>query len=139
MSAAPGAGLARDWTAQRPRPGRIAAYLLLALLGAVVGIAGSLVQAAWFPAGLLLALLGSAGLFCGARIALGNQLGVAAAGAGWLVAIVVLSVGRPEGDALFGAGVGPLLFILGGMVIAVMCATLGGLSQPGGGPGRPDK
>ncbi|MFF3553093.1 DUF6113 family protein [Streptomyces tsukubensis] len=139
MSTAPGTGLTRDWTAQKPRPGRIAAYLLLVPLGAVVGTAGSLVQAAWFPAGLLLALLGSAGLFYGARTALGNQLGVAAAGTGWLVAIVVLSLGRPEGDALFGAGIGPLLFILGGMVVAVMCATLGGPAQPGRGPGRLEK
>ncbi|MGV9316030.1 DUF6113 family protein [Streptomyces sp. NPDC003691] len=138
MSASPGTGLARDWSAQKPRPGRIAAYLLLVLLGAVTGIAGSLVQAAWFPGGLLLALLAAAGLFYGARTALGGQAAVGAAAAGWLVAIVALSLGRPEGDALFGAGIGPLLFILGGMVVAVMCATLGRVPQPGGAPGRLD-
>ncbi|MFE0427117.1 DUF6113 family protein [Streptomyces sp. NPDC058953] len=139
MSTAPGAGMARDWTAQKPRPGRIAAYLLLAVAGAAVGAAGSLVQAAWVPAGLLLALLGSAGLFYGARRALGTQLAVASAGVGWLLAIVLLSVGRPEGDAMFGAGIGPLVFILGGMVVAVMCATLGRMSQPGDESGRLDR
>ncbi|MEU5973391.1 DUF6113 family protein [Streptomyces sp. NPDC047315] len=136
MSGGPGAGLARDWTTHRPRPGRVAAYVGLVVLGALVGIAGSLVQAAWLPAGLLLALLGSAGLFYGAREATGNQLGVLSAAVGWLVAIVLLSIGRPEGDALFGAGIGPLLFILGGMAVAVMCATLGRPLQPGGRPGR---
>ncbi|MEO3975943.1 DUF6113 family protein [Streptomyces sp. CAU 1734] len=118
------------------RPGRIAAHLGLAVLGAVVGTAGSLVQDAWFPGGLLLALLGSAGLFLGSSRATGTQLGVAAAGAGWLIAILLLSSGRPEGDGLFSAGVGPLAFMVGGMAIAVMCATLGRPAQPGDRTGR---
>lgn len=119
-----------------PRPGRIAAYLALAVLGAVVGAAGSLVQAAWFPGGLALALLASAGLFLGSLRATSTQLGVASSAVGWLMAIVLLSTGRPEGDAMFGAGIGPLVFMLGGMAIAVMCATMSRLPQPGGEPGR---
>ncbi|UXI80668.1 DUF6113 family protein, partial [Streptomyces vinaceusdrappus] len=39
-----------------PSFGRAALYLGLFVLGAVVGVAGALVQAAWFPGGLLLAL-----------------------------------------------------------------------------------
>ncbi|MEW5629785.1 DUF6113 family protein, partial [Streptomyces hydrogenans] len=39
---------------------RYAAYAGLLVLGAVVGTAGALVQAAWFPLGLLLALLATA-------------------------------------------------------------------------------
>ncbi|WMX45215.1 DUF6113 family protein [Streptomyces roseicoloratus] len=81
-------------------------YAVLLVLGFLVGTAGSLVQAAWFPAGLLLALLGSGALFYGARRATGNQVGVAAAGSGWLVSVVLLSFGRPEGDGLFGGGLG---------------------------------
>ncbi|MEV6396868.1 DUF6113 family protein [Streptomyces sp. NPDC051907] len=128
---APGA-----WLAQSPKPGRIAAYLGLAVLGAVVGVAGSLVQGAWMPAGLLLALLGAAGLFYGARRAMGTQLGVVVPAVGWLTAVVLLSIGRPEGDGLFSAGLGPLVFILGGMAVAVMCATMTGPTQPGSGPSR---
>ncbi|MEU8760399.1 DUF6113 family protein [Streptomyces sp. NPDC048659] len=105
-------------------------YVILVVLGALVGTAGSLVQAAWFPAGLLLALLASAAVFYGGRIATGGQLGVAASGGGWLVAIVLLSFGRPEGDGLFGGGLGEMVFLLGGMAIAVMCATMGRLSRP---------
>ncbi|TQK52095.1 hypothetical protein FBY35_2521 [Streptomyces sp. SLBN-118] len=116
--------------------GRIAGYLGLAVFGALVGIAGSLVQGAWFPAGLVLALFATAGLFYGALLLTGTQLGVLAPAVGWLLAIVVLSVGRPEGDGMFSAGVGPLVFMLGGMAIAVMCATLPRLAQPGGGPSR---
>ncbi|MFD5325696.1 DUF6113 family protein [Streptomyces sp. NPDC127092] len=99
-------------------------YAALLVLGALVGTAGSLVQAAWFPAGLLLALLGSAALFYGARRATANQVGVAAAGGGWLLAVVLLSFGRPEGDGLFGGGLGEMVFLLGGMAVAVMCATM---------------
>ncbi|MFJ4342282.1 DUF6113 family protein [Streptomyces sp. NPDC088915] len=105
-------------------------YALLLVLGALVGAAGSLVQAAWLPAGLLLALLATAGLFYGGLRATGTQVGVAAAGGGWLLAVVLLSFGRPEGDGVFGGGVGELLFLFGGMGVAVMCATLSRLPRP---------
>ncbi|MCX4819172.1 DUF6113 family protein [Streptomyces sp. NBC_01142] len=125
-----------SWLAQSPKPGRIAAYLGLAVLGAVVGIAGSLVQSAWLPGGLLLALLATAGLFYGSLRATGTQLGVMAPAVGWLMAIVLLSIGRPEGDGLFSAGITPLVFMLGGMAEAVICATMKRPVQPGGGPSR---
>ncbi|MGA4975482.1 MULTISPECIES: DUF6113 family protein [Streptomyces] len=103
---------------------------LLFVLGALVGAAGALVQAAWLPAGLLLALLATGGLFYGGLRATGTQAGVAAAGGGWLLAVVLLSFGRPEGDGVFGGGVGELLFLFGGMGVAVMCATLVRLPRP---------
>ncbi|MEV7564932.1 DUF6113 family protein [Streptomyces tanashiensis] len=114
-----------------PSPGvRYAWYGALLVLGALVGIAGALVQAAWFPGGLLLALLATAGLFYGGLRATGTQVGVACAGGGWLLAVVLLSLGRPEGDGAFGGGAGELLFLFGGMALAVMCATLPRLSRP---------
>ncbi|MFH8406454.1 DUF6113 family protein [Streptomyces sp. NPDC018019] len=115
---APGSGLAAPLS-----PGRVAGYVLLFLLGAVVAIAGGLVQAAWFPGGLLLALAGAGGLFYGSALALGRTGGVLAAGAGWLVTVILLSDSRPEGDFLFGAGVGTYVFLVGGIVLAVICAT----------------
>ncbi|MFF0486246.1 DUF6113 family protein [Streptomyces sp. NPDC004435] len=108
---------------------RYAVYLGLLVLGAVVGAAGALVQAAWFPLGLLLALLGTAALFYGGMRATGNQVGLASAGGGWLLAVIVLSFGRPEGDGLFGGGIGELLFLFGGMGAAVLCATVSRLPQ----------
>lgn len=112
------------------RNGRYAWYAGLVVLGALVGAAGALVQAAWLPLGLLLALLASAGLFYGGMRATGTQVGVAAAGGGWLLAVILLSFGRPEGDGVFGGGVGELLFLFGGMAIAVMCTTLSRLPRP---------
>ncbi|MER5208516.1 DUF6113 family protein [Streptomyces sp. NPDC002825] len=109
---------------------RYVAYALLLVLGALVGTAGSLVQAAWFPFGLLLALLATAALFYGGLRATGTQVGVFAAGGGWLVTVILLSLGRPEGDGVFGGGGGELLFLFGGMALAVMCATLPRLARP---------
>ncbi|MFB7513827.1 DUF6113 family protein [Streptomyces sp. NPDC056144] len=105
-------------------------YGVLLVLGALVGTAGALVQAAWFPAGLLLALLATAGLFYGGLRATGTQLGVGAAGGGWLLAVIFLSFGRPEGDGVFGGGIGELLFLFGGMAVAVICTTMSRLPRP---------
>ncbi|MFE6284717.1 DUF6113 family protein [Streptomyces sp. NPDC057877] len=114
----------------RPSAVRIVVYLGLFLLGAVVGGAGALVQAGWFPGGLLLALAGAAGLFLGGARALGGRGGAIAPAAGWMVAAVLLTASRPEGDFLFAAGAGSYLFLLGGMGVAVMCATLATGRQP---------
>ncbi|MFI5753684.1 DUF6113 family protein [Streptomyces sp. NPDC051569] len=122
-----------------PRPGRIAAYLALIVLGALVGTAGSLVQGGLFPGGLLLALLATAGLFYGGLYATRTQLGVGAPAAGWLAAAILLSTGRPEGDGIFAAGAGPLIYLFGGMVVAVICATMSRLPQPGVKSGRLEK
>jgi hypothetical protein len=119
-----------------PAAGRAAAYLLLFLSGGVVALAGALVQPAWFPGGLLLALAAEAGLCLGAARALGSRGGAAAPAGGWMLAVVLLTASRPEGDFLFGAGGGSYLFLLGGMATAVICATLAPVRQPGGPPVR---
>ncbi|MFE5661646.1 DUF6113 family protein [Streptomyces sp. NPDC056517] len=112
------------------RNARFAWYAGLAVLGALVGTAGALVQAAWLPVGLILALLATAALFYGGLRATETQVGVVAGGLGWLLAVILLSFGRPEGDGVFGGGVGELLFLFGGMAIAVMCTTLARLPRP---------
>ncbi|CAL9572528.1 hypothetical protein SUDANB176_04869 [Streptomyces sp. enrichment culture] len=119
-----------------PSAARIAAFLGLFLLGAVVGAAGALVQPAWFPGGLLLALAGEAGLCLGAARALRSRAGAAAAAVGWALAVVLLTASRPEGDFLFAAGAGSYLFLLGGIAVAVICATLAPGRQPDGDPVR---
>ncbi|MFF5495274.1 DUF6113 family protein [Streptomyces aquilus] len=115
-----------------PSAGRALLYLGLFVLGAVVGAAGSLVQSGWFPGGLLLALAGEAGLCLGGARAVGGRGGAVAPAAGWMLAVILLTASRPEGDFLFGAGAGSYLFLLGGMATAVICATLGAGRQPDG-------
>ncbi|MDG9716445.1 DUF6113 family protein [Streptomyces sp. DH24] len=119
-----------------PAAGRAFAYLLLFLLGGVVAVAGALVQPAWFPGGLLLALAAEAGLCLGAARALGSRGGAAAPAGGWMLTVILLTASRPEGDFMFGAGSGAYLFLLGGMAVAVMCATLAPVRQPDGAPAR---
>ncbi|MGW0822249.1 DUF6113 family protein [Streptomyces sp. NPDC002845] len=125
-----GGALAQPLT--MPPVGRIAAYLGLFVLGAVIGAAGALVQAGWFPGGLLLALLGAAGTFLGGAHATGARAGAVAPAAGWMIAVILLTTSRPEGDFLFGVGAVSYLFLLGGMATAVMCATLAQGRQPAG-------
>jgi hypothetical protein len=116
----------------RPSLARAALYLGLLVLGAVVGVAGALVQAGWFPGGLLLALVGEAGLLLGGARAAGSRGGAVAPAAGWMIAVILLTASRPEGDFVFAAESGSYLFLLGGMAVAVICATLGLGRQPGG-------
>jgi len=111
-------------------PARIPLYVALAVLGAAVGLAGTLLQAALFPGGLLLALAASAGVFHGGRVVAGTQLGALAPAVGWLIGVIVLLGGRPEGDYVFGEELGLALFMLGGMAVAVMCATMARLPYP---------
>ncbi|MEU2869267.1 DUF6113 family protein [Streptomyces olivoreticuli] len=112
--------------------GRLGGYLGLAVLGALAGVAGSLVQGGWFPGGLMLALLAIAGLSYGGLLATRARAGGVAPGVGWIVSVLLLTTSRPEGDFLFGAGLGSYAFLLGGMAVAVMCATLPKVPQPGG-------
>ncbi|MFW6693745.1 DUF6113 family protein [Streptomyces sp. MAR4 CNX-425] len=114
----PGSALAQPVTL-----GRVLVYLAALLLGALVGIAGSLVQAAWSPGGTLLALAGVGALCYGAAVAAGGRGGGFAAGGGWLLAVMAVGVNRPEGDFVF-TGLGPQLFLFGGMLAAVICTTL---------------
>lgn len=110
--------------AASPHLGRIAALFGLLVVGILVGIAGALVQPAWFPGGLVLALAAAAGLFFGGRTLTGTQSGAMVPAAGWLISVIFLLGGRPEGDYVFGDALGLALFMLGGMAIAVICATL---------------
>ncbi|MEG3629658.1 DUF6113 family protein [Streptomyces poriticola] len=114
-------------------------HVVLFAAGAVVGVAGALVQPAWFPGGLLLALAAEAGLCLGAARAVGTRGAAVSPAAGWALAVVLLTVSRPEGDFVFAAGSGSYLFLLGGIALAVMCATLAPVRQPDDDPVRHGK
>ncbi len=124
------AGSALAQPLRPPSVGRGLLYLGLFVLGAVIGAAGALVQPAWFPGGLLLTLVAEAGLLLGAGRAVGRRAGSVAPAAGWALAVVLLTASRPEGDFLFAAGSGSYLFLLGGIAVAVICATLAPVRQP---------
>ncbi|MFJ2740493.1 DUF6113 family protein [Streptomyces sp. NPDC087440] len=118
-------------------PRRIPVYLGLLVLGALTGIAGALVSGALMPVGLLLSLLAAGCLFYGGTYALRTRLGAAVPGLGWLLAVLVVTSGRTEGDLLVGGGTGASIFLIGGIALAVICATMPRLSVPAGGTARP--
>ncbi|WP_245996626.1 DUF6113 family protein [Streptomyces armeniacus] len=103
---------------------RVPVYVALAVLGLLTGAAGALVQAGWAAGGVPLALAGAAGLFWGGAQLTRGKAGAAVPAAGWLVAVVLMTMPRPEGDFVFGTGLGSYVFLFGGMLIAVICATL---------------
>ncbi|MFC1417437.1 DUF6113 family protein [Streptacidiphilus cavernicola] len=107
-----------------PSRGRTAAYVLLTVLGAAVGLAGCFVQALWFPGGLVLALAGALALFYGGRTLTGTKLGAGLPAVGWFVVLLLANAPRPEGDFLVAADLGSFVFLLGGLAIAVICATM---------------
>ncbi|MDT0377977.1 DUF6113 family protein [Streptomyces sp. DSM 42041] len=108
----------------RPGPVRWAAYALLFVLGALVGTAGALVQGGWSPGGLLLALAGAAGAFGGGAKLTRTKVGAMVPAAGWLVAAMLLTSSRAEGDFLFGTGFSSYAYLFGGMLVALLCATI---------------
>ncbi|WP_079167010.1 DUF6113 family protein [Streptomyces oceani] len=111
--------------------GRVWTYAALVVLGLLTGLAGGLVQAGWSTGGVPLALAGAAGLFWGGSQLTRGKGGAVAPAAGWLVAVVLLTTPRPEGDFVFGAGLGAYVYLFGGMLIAVMCATIALPAVPG--------
>lgn len=113
------------------RPVRVVSYVLLAVAGALVAAAGALVQAGWFPGGLLLGLAGCVAVFHGGVKLTGTRLGAVVPAAVWVVCVMLLSSTRPEGDFLFAAGLGPYVYLLGGAMAGVICATLPHLPPSG--------
>jgi hypothetical protein len=118
--------------AQRPRDARrVAGYVVLGLLAVPVAVAGSLLQGGWFPGGLVLALAGTGGLFYGGGQLTRTRLGSAVPTVVWFLTVMYLSAPRPTGGFLFAAGIGPYVFLLGGMVIGAVCCAVPRHAPPG--------
>ncbi|WP_219822221.1 DUF6113 family protein [Streptomyces sp. Ru73] len=127
-SRASGGGAQAPEAARQPEnpPGgalKAGLYVLLFVLGVLTAVAGALVQGAWFPGGLLLALAGAAALFTGGARAAVSVVGSLVPAAGWLITVIGLSTTRAEGDFVFGAGLGAYVYLLGGIAVAVICTT----------------
>jgi Family of unknown function (DUF6113) len=89
--------------------------------GAGAGVLGSFVHGyQWHgvPVGLLVALALSLAVFGTAGLAVRARSGAIAAAAGWLLAVGVLSLQRPEGDLVVSASTLGYLWLLGGTVVA---------------------
>ena len=100
---------------------RLLLHGVAGVAGALAGVLGSFVHAlptAGLPGGLLCALALSCAVFVTARLAAGGRSGAAAAAAGWLGPVLLLSAPRPEGDLVVaGSGAG-YTWLLGGTLLA---------------------
>ncbi|WP_235582998.1 DUF6113 family protein [Kitasatospora sp. Root107] len=109
---------------QPSRTGRLVAYPLLFVLGALVSLCGCFVQSLWPPVGLLLALGASVAVFYGGLRVTGTKLGAGVPLAGWFLLLLVLMAPRPEGDFVLAAGFTSYAYLFLGAVGGVICATL---------------
>lgn len=116
----------------RTTTARLITHALLAVLGAVVAVAGAVVQGGWFPFGLLLGVAGTAALFLGGARLTGTRAGAGVPAVAWLAAVIALSMTRAEGDAVFAADASPYIYLMAGALAGVICATLP--TPPGGRP-----
>ncbi len=110
--------------AQPPLAGRIVAYVLLFVLGALVCLCGCFVQSLWQPGGLLLALAATAAVFYGGLRVTGTKLGAGVPVIGWFLTLLVLMTPRPEGDFVLAADASSYAYLFVGSITGVICATL---------------
>jgi hypothetical protein len=104
-----------------------------AVAGAGAGLLGSFVHplsVAVLPVGLALGFVLSAAVFVTAGLLLGRP-GAAAAALGWLVVVLLLAARRPEGDLVVPGSAAGYVWLLGGTVLAGVCASLPYSSRAG--------
>ncbi len=109
---------------QPSRAGRVTAYVVLFVLGALVSVCGSFVQTLWPPAGLLLSLAATGAVFYAGLRLTGTKLGAGVPVAGWFLALMVLIVPRPEGDTVLWPSASSYAYLFLGSILGVICATL---------------
>ncbi|MCX4746954.1 DUF6113 family protein [Kitasatospora sp. NBC_01287] len=103
---------------------RVVCYAVLLVLGLLVSICGSFVQALWSPGGLLLTLAAGGALSYGGLRLTGTKLGAGVPLIGWFLALLVLLAPRPEGDIVFGAFADAYVYVLLGWLPGLACALL---------------
>ena len=109
------------------RLGRLLLRAVLLALGVLVGALGSFVHAqvvAGVPVGLLCAYALTAAALATAGLATRSRSGPAAISAGWLLALLLLSAPRPEGDLVVAGDLAGYAWSLGGLVLAAVAVAV---------------
>lgn len=105
------------------RLARLLLHAVLVALGLLVGALGSFVHAqvvAGVPVGLLCAYALTAAALATAGLASRSRSGPAATAAGWLLALLLLSAPRPEGDLVVPGDLLGYAWSLGGLVLVAV-------------------
>ncbi len=119
----------------RPRAWRWLGVVLLLVLGAVIGLVGSFVQAQralvdapWglmaIPWGLALVWVALVAAIRGGTWAVRTRWGGWAVLLGWLTVTVVMSAESPSGDVALSGGGRQMTYLLGGVIVASAAASL---------------
>jgi hypothetical protein len=105
--------------------GTLAVLVAAALLGATVGAAGSFLQALTvvdLPVGVVLGLAASLVVFVGSGAVTGARRTSIACVAGWVLAVVALSVPRAEGDVVLTDSLASYVWLFGGVLLGGVAA-----------------
>jgi hypothetical protein len=84
-------------------PARVGTWVVALLVGAVYGLAGTIAHSyelAWFPLGLILALIGCAALLVAVRLLTADRWAALATGLGMMVSTLVFSGKGPGGSVI---------------------------------------
>ncbi|MBE1534199.1 DUF6113 family protein [Actinomadura algeriensis] len=99
------------------------AYVMLAVLGAVYGLVGSFVQD-WtvreVPLASIVLVVLLFGLVRLAGWGMGGRTGAVIPAFLWLIVVFVMSLQRPEGDLVVPATIAGYVYIIGGLLAAVL-------------------
>ncbi|OUC76461.1 hypothetical protein CA984_43830, partial [Streptosporangium minutum] len=122
-------------TARRPSAAAVtaAAYLMLVLLGLMMGVLGGF-QHSWYLQPFPISAVGWVVLLAaacyGAGRAMRGRLAALAPGVGWMAMTLIWLGGSPEGDVVIANDLAGYVYLYGGL-IAILAAVL--LSPSGGG------
>ena len=109
------------------RAARVLLHIVLLAAGFAVGVLGSFVHAATLvgaPVGLLCAYALTAAVIVVSRLVTGARSGAAAAAAGWMGALLLLSAPRPEGDLVVAGDLLGYAWLVGGLVVATLAVAV---------------
>jgi hypothetical protein len=110
------------------------AYGVLAVLGLALGLVGSFLFSGMVgpvPVAAIVFVLLNFGCFLLAGWAMGSALGALAPAVTWMVVVVLMSARRPEGDLVVTGTLPGYVFMVGGMVAALIAVVVA-LSRSGG-------
>lgn len=113
---------------------RIAVLIAFALMGVVVGVTGSFLQAQRFivtfgenvvvlPWGMMTVLAGVIALTRLATVATQTRWGAWLFFTGWLATTILLAAESPSGDLAISSGGRQLVYLFGGVILSVAIAT----------------
>jgi hypothetical protein len=106
----------------------MATYAVLAVLGAVVGLAGAFIVDLWTGGGLALGALGIIALSYGGSLVTGTRTGAVVPTTTWLAILLVASISTPKGDLIWGGSATSVALLFLGMLGSVLSLARPSLS-----------